>query len=61
MVILLVLMKNQKPWTTLLKLQDEVNIVCILANHFPNHFRRVAQGVILVVLVVLVLVLVILY
>ena len=52
--------ENQKPWMTLLKLQGEVNIFCIVANHFPNHFRRVAQGVVLVVLVVLVLVLVIL-
>ena len=46
---------------TLLNLQDAMNIFGIVANHVPNHFRRVAQGVVLVVLVVLVLVLIILY
>ena len=49
---------------TLLNLQDAMNIVGIVANHVPNHFRRVAQGVVLVVLIiliVLVLVLVISY
>ena len=46
---------------TLLNLQDEMNICCIVANHVPNHFRRVAEGVVLVVLVVfVVLVLIIL-
>ena len=37
---------------TLLNLQDAMNIYCIVANHFPNHVRRVAQGVVLVILVV---------
>ena len=56
--------ENQKPCMTLLNLQDEMHIFCVVANHFPNHFRRVAQGVVVVVLamlVVLVLVLVILH
>ena len=56
--------ENQKPWMTLRNLQDDMNIVCIVANHFPNHFRRAAQGVVLILLValvVLILVLVILY
>ncbi len=47
--------ENQKPWMTLLNLQDEMNVFCVVANHFPNHFRRVAQGVVLVVLVLLVI------
>ena len=49
---------NQKPCMTLLNLQYEMNIFCDVANNFPNHFRRVAKGVVLVVLVVLVLVLI---
>ncbi len=49
---------------TLLNLQDAMNIFGIVANHVANHFRRVAQGVVLVLLVVLIilaLILIILY
>ena len=52
--------ENQKPWMTLLSLQDELKTFCIVANHFPNRFRRVAQGVMLIVLVLLVVVLLVL-